>query len=228
MFEEKSSLLGVILTILAIIGSIATLFSCLIGFMVFVNPKESQEFIVRLYFPETSTPRVITVTALTPTSPTMYTPYPTATSYPTSTPYPTYTPYPMPPPTSTPKPVVISLPFEDTFDLRPRAEWEPIKGSWRVVDGRLTTDPNDDWSLILVGDQEWSNYAVDVDVWSDEWFYPVRIIVRTQDAGYVAIETDINGTDWILSSDGGSRVIAHRDEGIYERHDQEYHFRIEA
>ena len=72
-----------------------------------------------------------------------------------------------------------------------------------------------------------------MDVWSDEWFYPVQILVRVQDSGFLAIEMDIGGIDWILYEDGNETLIAQSDTGIDRvsggsRFDSVYHIRIDA
>jgi len=82
-----------------------------------------------------------------------------------------------------------------------------------MVDGKYTADPSDAWSLTFVGDIGWTDYAVDVDVFYLTWEYPVRIIVRAQDGSYMALETGSFDTDWILFSEGDSRVIAHSNQG---------------
>jgi hypothetical protein len=119
MFEEKSPFLGVILTILAIIGAVATVFSCVITLLAFVNPKQLEIRIKQIYPLSTPTPIVIVETAPTPTAPATYTPYPTNTPYPTYTPLPTFikipvAPTPTPYPTYTPFPTLTDTPIPPT------------------------------------------------------------------------------------------------------------------
>jgi hypothetical protein len=146
---------------------------------------------------------------------------PTYTLYPTQTLYPTYTPpapSPVPPtPTSTraatPAPTMI-LPFEDNFDNGPRKEWEPQSGTWRMVDGKYKVDPSSSMSLTFVGDETWTDYAVDVDVYEDGLTgYPVRVIVRAGEGWYVAFETNCCDSDLLLVGMGDDRIIAHSDDG---------------
>jgi hypothetical protein len=111
-------------------------------------------------------------------------------------------------------------------------EWQQVLGTWRVVNGHLTTDENDDWRRIFVGDSAWQNYAVEVDAYSEDWFYPVQIIVRAQQGTYVAFETDFNNTDFILYGGGDPAVIAHSDAGVSSqsgrRNEWTYRLRVEA
>lgn len=161
--------------------------------------------------------------------------FPTYTLPPTYTPLPTYTTAPQPSNTpfqsSTPTPKIL-LPFLDTFELRLGSEWQPVLGTWRVVNGRLATDPTGGWRRILVGDPAWRDYAVDVDVWSEDWFYPVQIIVRAQQGGYIALQTNIHDTEFILYASGDSHIIAHSDVGVDDsgggRYKWNYHIRVEA
>ncbi len=75
MLEEKSPVLRIMIILLTIIGAVATVFSCVIAYMAFVNPQRTEIVLKQLSSPSTFTPVVITVIA------------------PTATPYPTYTPY---------------------------------------------------------------------------------------------------------------------------------------
>lgn len=142
-------------------------------------------------------------------------------------------PHPTITPETGPPSITISMPYSDTFDLRMKPEWDPLVGSWRVVDGHLTADNFDDWARILTGDPGWQNYSIDVDVWADDWLYPVQIIVRAQDSGYLAMEINIHNTDFILFSDGVFTTIAHSDTGIDDhleggRYKRVYHLRVVA
>lgn len=78
MLEEKSPALRIVIVLLTTIGAVATVFSCVIAYISFVNPQRAEIVLKQLSSPSTSTPVVITVIAPTPT------------------PYPTYTPYPIP------------------------------------------------------------------------------------------------------------------------------------
>ena len=89
--------------------------------------------------------------------------------------------------------------------MEPRPEWKPIRGTWRVVDGKYTADASKDWSMTFVGDVGWTDYAVDVDVFSRNRQWPVRIIVRAQDGSYMVLEATGGKTDWIIVSEGSSQ-----------------------
>jgi len=132
--------------------------------------------------------------------------------------------------TSTP---IMNLPYQDTFDLRLDPKWQPMIGVWRVVDGKLTIDPGSGAGQIFIGDPQWSNYTVEVDAWMDDWYYPVHIIVRAEDDGYMAFKISIHGTDLLLYSNGEKRVIAHSDTGLRVvpgagRYDTSFHIQIDV
>jgi hypothetical protein len=70
-------------------------------------------------------------------------------------------------PTDTPRPLLVSLLFEDDFDVGPRSEWEIVSGTWGTADGQFTLIDISEWPAIgiaLVGDTSWNNYAVEFDV----------------------------------------------------------------
>ena len=139
-------------------------------------------------------------------------------------------------PTATLRPpqVQLALPFEDKFDGGMRPEWQTMFGTWRMVNNMMKADPNDDvMSWILVGDEGWTDYAVDVDVREDRLGCgdKVRIIVRAYRGSYMALDVNDCNTDWILVSEGGERPVAHSDQGgiigrVYEWHTT--HLRVEA
>ena len=214
MFEEKSPLLGVVLTGLAVIAGVSTVFSCVVAFLALVKPEAALVIIERWASLPTPTPKVIIATAPAAEPVVTYTPYATYTPYPTQPPPPSY-----PTPTVSPSrvPVLLSLPFEDNFDTGPRPEWEPIVGTWRMVDGKYTADPSDEWSLTLVGDVGWTDYRIDVDVEYFKDYEPMGIVVRAQNGSHIAFETDAFDSEWILVTEGTSRVIAHGDKGGLRR-----------
>lgn len=168
---------------------------------------------------------------------------------PTRTPYPTYAPdraWPtraasppaMPMATKSeaaPSPTQVrpglSLPFEDSFDTGPRPEWRPVRGRWTGVEGTYTAAPANGWSLTLVGDTGWVDYAIDVDVVFQLTTYPIRIIVRELDGSYMALETGCRNTYWILAGEAGSQAVAHSPKGAL-RYDRDLwsrrHLRIEV
>jgi hypothetical protein len=225
---------NIVLIVIAIIGVAGTIIATAIGVVGNYNiEKFRQEAeLTRMALVSIATQGGATQASMAGTiSAPADTPYPTNEPPPTYTPYPTYTPQKIPTTTSKPQPTML-LPFQDTFDLRLGQEWQPILGTWRVVNGHLTTDDNNDWRRIFVGDTAWQNYAVEVDVWSEDWLYPVQIIVRAQQGTYVAMQTTINTTDFILYGGGDPLVIAHSDIGVTAqsgaRYEATYHLRVEA
>lgn len=129
---------------------------------------------------------------------------------------------------------VLPLPFTDNFDQGLSDDWQQILGTWRMVDGKLTADQSNSWSLILVGDDRWQDYAIDMDILSskrDE----IRIILRAKGNSYIAFETSSKltsfGSNWILFQDGVPNTIAHTDTGGLNGGTAGYlksHFRIEV
>jgi len=110
-------------------------------------------------------------------TPTPWTPVPTYTLTPTWIPIPptsTHTPYPTPTPTRS-----VALPFSDDLDSGPGAEWQPISGVWRTVDGRYTvTDSKFESAHSLVGDPSWRDYVIDVDYSTSDSYAIVAVLVR--------------------------------------------------
>jgi len=221
-----------VLIIIAVIGVVGTIVASAIGVIGNYNIEKMRQeaeltriALVSIATQGGATQISMASTISAPTS----TPYPTNEPQPTYTAFPTYTPVPFP--TIPPTPSIV-LPYQDEFDLRLGEEWQQVLGTWRIVNGRLTTDKNDDWRRILVGDPSWQNYAVEVDAWSEDWFYPVQIIVRTQQGTYVAMQTDIHNTDFILYNGGEPLTIAHSDVGVDDqsgdRYNWTYRLRVEV
>jgi hypothetical protein len=93
-----------------------------------------------------------------------------------------------------------------------------------MVSGRLTTVTENRWVIALVGDPDWHNYAVEVDVdypiWSDSDF---RILARVQDANnmmglHLEKSTSHSGSIDIRAKTGGEwKVIAKQRFQLGER-----------
>ena len=73
--------------------------------------------------------------------------------------------------------------FEDDFNERLDPAWEIVKGDWRVVNGALTTISRDkEWSAMLVGNDEWKDYAVELDLDANNGNgSPIEVLVRAAD-----------------------------------------------
>ena len=82
-----------------------------------------------------------------------------------------------------------------------------------MIDGTLTADRQNKWNITLVGDERWTEYTLEVDVLTDNWNYPVRIIVRSQGSSYMVLETNCCNTYWILVTEGKEHVIAESEDG---------------
>ena len=137
----------------------------------------------------------------------------TLTSTVTSTP--TLTNTPTLAPTSTP---TLMLPFSDNFDKGIDLDiWNILSGEWRTIDGRLVADPSRNPSTIIVGDKDWKNYVIEVDVYAmSAAGYPVGVIVRSANGKSLMFRTDCCDTDWILLDGASEQIIAHVDEGGLE------------
>jgi len=171
----------------------------------------------------------------THTPPPTYTPLPTQTIPPTYTPLPTYTPYPTPTkkrpsptPSNTPLPEV-TLPFEDNFDNGLRPEWKVQDGDWMIVNGALTlTDDDQRFHYIYVGDPNWGNYAVDVDVISTDPYMTIGILVRASDDGEIQFLTSqVWESEMRYLLQGKKRTIAESSEAPPPG-EKPYHIRVEA
>lgn len=144
---------------------------------------------------------------------------PTVTPLSTQTPYPTFTSVPQP--TKTPFPSATStlevlLPFEDTFDLRPRPEWETVLGTWRVVDGHLTAEKEGAGrQMIVVGDDNWRNYTITVEI-AVSCGGSVQIITRATNDGYIEFSYDGLDFRWELVRGGNEETIAEVARNCYD------------
>jgi len=207
MTERKYPILSLVNTALAIIGVVATVFSCLIAFIVLVNPTMAQRVIIEFYNPITPTPKVIVITQPAPTLP----PLPTYTPYPTYALPPTYTPFPQPSLIPT---FSLLLPFSDNFDNGVDSNWNITSGVWRTIDGRLVADPSNKPSEIIVGDENWENYVIELDVFSNSAAgFPIGVIVRSMNGKSLIFRTDCCNTDWILIDRESQQSIAHINQG---------------
>jgi len=132
-------------------------------------------------------------------------------------------------PTKSPSPI-FPLPFEDNFDSGPKPEWQPLIGTWRMIDGTLTADEQNRWNMTFVGDERWKDYTVNVDVLPYNWNWPIRILVRSQGSSYMALETNCCTTNWILVTEGKEHVIAEsEDGGLFSQYPwRTNHFKIEV
>ena len=128
-------------------------------------------------------------------------------------------------PTATPPPPTptITVLFEDNFDNGFRPEWQVIRGNWRTIDKRLSVDPSDGGE-ILVGDEQWTDYAVEMDIKADEnveWAV-VQIILRDSDGkrAYFNLECRYfyrSGVDFGVADGGDPRRIIGRDVGCGDK-----------
>lgn len=154
--KNQPPILTVVLTILAIAGGVATVFSCIFGFIALTNPSGVQTVLIELYNIETPSPQTILVTV-----PVEITQPPienlvviTATEMPA---------------TFTPEPVVVQAPgefFEDDFEDGPDSLWKIIQGQTGMSNGKYTViSPFDNRQSIHMAILEgilWKNAAITI------------------------------------------------------------------
>lgn len=172
--EKKGWLLNTILVLLSMIGIVATVFSCVLGFLAFMNPAQTEIVIKQLYSTTILTPEVIVVTAPVPPSPVP------PTSVPLSSP--TSTPFSMAKPTATSPPAPVA--FFDDFDAGPGPEWEFVSGAWGMAAGQLTLIDISDRpaSGVAMIDALWNDYVIDFDV-TGMWDKPANPNYRNGGGG---------------------------------------------
>lgn len=187
--------------IVAISGLIVTACGCIAAWL--VVPQFQQIF--------SPPPSVTALPSNTPSAIPSLNSTSTSESSPTDISPPTNTPY----STNIPKPRV-SLPFQDDFETILSDSWQVLTGTWRIVNGQLTADPNNNDVIILIGDKDWTNYVIDVDVYKRDTNagYPVGVIVRANNGNYLIYQWSCCDTDWILVTGTSRTTIAHLDSGI--------------
>jgi hypothetical protein len=137
---------------------------------------------------------------------------------------------------ATTKPTPVKADFSDNFDSGANKAWEPLSGTWRVINGAYTADPTDENIIAysMVGDQGWQDYSVDVDVSVlCQAGYPIILLIRSLDPGNgMQMEINCCSTKWLLYKNGTSTMIAEIKKGIpYECGTDNWktsHIRIEA
>jgi hypothetical protein len=213
MSELKNPILSIAVKALTIIGVVATVFSCLIAFIVLINPTAVHQVIVEFYNPITPTPQIIVLSQPPPNPLPTYTPYPTYTANPpTITPLNTQTATLAPTATQ----IVMSLPFEDSFDTGPSSQWRPSRGTWRMVDGSYGVDQTDGWAYTILDGLVWTDFTLQVDVLTRcPRGFPIAVILRAPVFGDgIYFETNCCGSRFLLYNNGSSTQIAASDQGI--------------
>jgi|CXWL01.1.fsa_nt_gi hypothetical protein len=184
---------------LAIIGALATVFSCLIALIVLVNPTAAQRVIIEFYNPITPTPQVIIITQPVPSALSTSTLAPTNTSevvVVTATPL---------PPTSPPQPTSL---FQDNFDTGLSPAWQIVSGNPMVVNNLLTTD-KDTW--LTIGDNGWTNYTIEFEAnaascWMSAGYNTIG--VRVQDTNnMIAWRWSVCESVWYIAENGNWKEV---------------------
>ena len=146
---------------LAIIGTVATVFSCLIAFIVLANPTAAQRIIIEFYNPTTPTPQVVVITQPAPTLP----PLPTYTPLPTNMPVITNTSIPIATATFFVPPADGIL-FQDNFDNGFKTDWN-LGNDWITADGTLSQiakGTSNSYGWATLNKSEWKNYILSVKI----------------------------------------------------------------
>lgn len=87
-------------------------------------------------------------------------------------------------PTVTPTP--FPLPFEDDFSSGLTDSWRTLSGRWGWADGHLEARESPGWAVMLTGDQDWTDYAVEVDIGANYRWTETRIVLRAVGENYIA------------------------------------------
>jgi hypothetical protein len=127
-----------------------------------------------------------TVPTVTPSSTPTATDTATATSTATATPTKT--------PTVTPTP--FPLPFEDDFSAGLTDSWRTVSGKWGWADGRLEARESPGWAIILTGDPNWTDYAVEVNIGANYRWTDTRIVLRAVGENYMAFNLSTHNGPW--------------------------------
>lgn len=141
----------------------------------------------------------------------------------TSTPTPTQTFTPTPIPTSSPSPTPsYTYLIYDDFDSGPMPAWNPVSGTWQMVNNQYTiTDVTSetDWASgrSFIGDPAWTNYEVGADIHLvniEPRINIARIMVRAQDVNnYLLLEIrdfDVLDSNWSR----GTWYVVQNDQAI--------------
>jgi len=112
--------------LLALLGILAGIVSCLLTFLTFVAPNPIRDLIVHVYNVPIPTPETIVITVSAPTHP----PLPTQQPLDTYTPYPTYT---IPPNTPTPEVTITPSPTPFVINVDYEAQTKTRKTFWYIL-----------------------------------------------------------------------------------------------
>jgi hypothetical protein len=231
MLEDKSPLLRVAIVVLTILGVVATVFSCVLAFLAFVNPQRTEVVIKSISSATTVTPVVIIETAPAPiekivketkevTREVEVTRVVKETVEKLTTVPVRQTVVVAPSPIPTLPPPAIPLPFEDNFDAGLTGVWEQTSGNWTMVDGHLTTTgPQPPQSIIMTGDTSWTDYAIEYDLranWRDRGVN--RVILRDSGGEQMAFEFSDgrNSARLLYVKDRQAKVIAEGSVGFLD------------
>lgn len=192
---KRHSCSGTTILILTVVGTIATVASCAIAFVALVNQMGTDRFTIPSYQSEPPTPRrAVSVVAI-----------PTVPVHKTSIP-------------SVPTPTLVSSLFEDNFDIGAHPEWQPVQGTWRMVDGAYGIDESDNrWAYVMVGDLGWQDYVVQVDVALRCYGAnpKIAVLLRSKDQrDGMQFLADPYRIRWNLYRGGQSKEIGMSDRGI--------------
>ncbi|MCL5986948.1 MAG: hypothetical protein M1371_10375 [Actinobacteria bacterium] len=115
-------------------------------------------------------------------------------------------------------PLIVNASFSDNFNGNASSAWEPLSGTWRVINDAYTADPTGEQltAYSMVGNLGWRDYKVDVDISVlCQGGYPIILLIRSLDPGNgMQMHIDCCYTRWLLYKNGTGTVIAEIDKGI--------------
>jgi hypothetical protein len=147
--------------------------------------------------------------------------------YPAYTPPPTYTSLPGHTPADTPTDILSPEElFSDDFTRRMKPDWTELSGDWRIVDNRLQPI-SDGEAVIVVTDNTWGDYAVEVGFRRDQRWLAVFVLLRIQDKNnMMAFGVDSAGpsphdTDyawWLMKEGQWTKLVLATECNLIEGH----------
>src|SRR6185436_4898498 len=185
MDERKNPVLSLAVTALTIIGAVATVVSCLITFIVLVNPAAVRQVIVEFYNPITPTAQVIVITQPVPSDLAIATPLPK----------------------NTPAISSGSLIFFDDFNDGNANGWLPAAATWSLVEGQYICIGGID-GRSFIGEDYWTNYLVSAKVKLVSGDVNAGVLGRLKDADHYYYAQLFRGLARIYLQNGGWRELA--------------------
>ena len=100
-----------------------------------------------------------------------------------------------------------------------------------MINGTYTTGQtgsDDEFSLAVIGDESWRDYAVDVDVSHQNWGCDVCLVVRARGSTFMKFGTDCCKSRLVLVVEGNEQELVEVDEGGLHDLRGRSHLRLEV